>query len=530
MIALKMSEPKITPLARRLAEENGIDWRTLKGSGPEGTIVERDILSFLAKVMAGEIDLPPAPEEKSAPPEVIPDISQAQAMLAKEGVSLSDVIPVNEPVPTLGELTSLESALPPGSAASVFAARPGVAETPVMSDPLRPGFQEASFHGDSREDKHPTLGDFDIVFDDLGLDSPSLEAEAPAGTVFTPEPIPAMTAEPAPPGLDVAQFPGLSPEEKLTWPEVKVPSSDLANEVPHSEPAPLDLGDWGEPEVAAATPAEPPLPSLETPAEPQAPSSWDEPVTPEPTPAWQEPSSEPSFTTWQAETATPAWQAEAAPADTEGTPIHEAEAASGFAGMPEEPAASEVVAPPTPEAAPAAWSGLATPSAAAPVPPSGQEIPSPAPLRVQAWQRLVQVGAAAQAAETLAQAWHREVGMLPFLYRAAEKALADLELPLRAHKGVLEGEILRAYQAVPAHTLRGTLEALEAATEADGGLVVLILDGFDQLIFPGAKVLSLGRRLGEQALLSVSGDLEAQTASKLLERVAYYLERPILLA
>lgn len=51
-----------------------------------------------------------------------------------------------------------------------------------------------------------------------------------------------MTAEPAPPGLDVAQFPGLSPEEKLTWPEVKVPSSDLANEVPHSEPAPLELG------------------------------------------------------------------------------------------------------------------------------------------------------------------------------------------------------------------------------------------------------------------------------------------------
>ncbi|MBI5812742.1 MAG: E3 binding domain-containing protein [Meiothermus silvanus] len=88
-----MSEPKITPLARRLAEENGIDWRTLKGSGPEGTIVERDILSFLAKVMAGEIDLPPAPEEKSAPPEAIPDISQAQAMLAKEGVSQSRTYP-----------------------------------------------------------------------------------------------------------------------------------------------------------------------------------------------------------------------------------------------------------------------------------------------------------------------------------------------------------------------------------------------------------------------------------------------------
>ncbi|RTH11210.1 dihydrolipoamide acyltransferase, partial [Thermus scotoductus] len=57
-----MAEPKITPLARRLAEENGIDWRRLQGTGPEGTIVERDILAFLAKVMAGEVDLPPMPE------------------------------------------------------------------------------------------------------------------------------------------------------------------------------------------------------------------------------------------------------------------------------------------------------------------------------------------------------------------------------------------------------------------------------------------------------------------------------------
>ncbi|MER3482643.1 MAG: dihydrolipoamide acyltransferase, partial [Meiothermus sp.] len=48
-----MSEVKVTPLARRLAEENGIDWRRLNGTGPENTVVERDILGFLAKVMAG---------------------------------------------------------------------------------------------------------------------------------------------------------------------------------------------------------------------------------------------------------------------------------------------------------------------------------------------------------------------------------------------------------------------------------------------------------------------------------------------
>lgn len=581
MIALKMSEPKITPLARRLAEENGIDWRTLKGSGPEGTVVERDILSFLAKVMAGEIDLPPAPEEKLAPPEAIPDISQAQAMLAKEGVSLSDVIPASEPMPTLSELAPPEPITPPEPVASVFAAEPleaepiaakpfaaepvaeqpfgqeamaarsglaevsAVAEMPAMAESPRPSFQE---------DKHPTLGDFEIDFDDLGLDSPSLEAEAPAGG-FDSEPMPAVAAEPAPPSLDVTQFPGLTPEEKLTWPEVKVPSLDLASavaEAPHSEPAPLDLGEWGEPAVAEAAPAEPPLPSWEptpaweTPAASAeaAPPAWEEPAQPEPawsepTPAWQEPSVETVTPAWHAE-----WQAEPAPAEAPSfePPIHEApaEPVPSFAAMPEEPAPTpDIVAPPVPEMAPAAWSGFATTSADT-TPTSSpeayfirdsQEAPTPAaPLRVQAWQRLVQVGTAAQAAEILAQAWHREVGMLPLLYRATEKALADLELPLRANKGVLEGEVLKTYRATPAHTLRGTLEALEAAEEAGDGLAVLALDGFDQLIFPGAKVLSLGRSLGEQALLSVSGDLDPQTAGKLLERVAYYLERPILLA
>jgi hypothetical protein len=55
-------EPDIAPLARRLAEENNVDWRRLHGSGDGGRIVERDVLTFLAKVMAGEEDLDPTPE------------------------------------------------------------------------------------------------------------------------------------------------------------------------------------------------------------------------------------------------------------------------------------------------------------------------------------------------------------------------------------------------------------------------------------------------------------------------------------
>uniref|UniRef100_A0A7C2C1E6 Dihydrolipoamide acyltransferase n=1 Tax=Thermus islandicus TaxID=540988 RepID=A0A7C2C1E6_9DEIN len=95
-----MGEPRITPLARRLAEENGIDWRRLKGTGPDGTIVERDILAFLAKVMAGEVDLPPVPE---APPPLPPEeeLKRAQEALGREGVDLADLIPEPPKAPTL---------------------------------------------------------------------------------------------------------------------------------------------------------------------------------------------------------------------------------------------------------------------------------------------------------------------------------------------------------------------------------------------------------------------------------------------
>jgi ABC-type amino acid transport substrate-binding protein len=55
-------EPDISPLAKRLAEENNVNWRGLHGSGAGGKIVERDVLEYLAKVMAGEEDLNPTAE------------------------------------------------------------------------------------------------------------------------------------------------------------------------------------------------------------------------------------------------------------------------------------------------------------------------------------------------------------------------------------------------------------------------------------------------------------------------------------
>ncbi|TBH17523.1 E3 binding domain-containing protein [Thermus thermamylovorans] len=104
-----MGEPRITPLARRLAEENGIDWRRLQGTGPDGAIVERDILAYLARVMAGEVDLPPMPEE---PPPLPPaeELKRAQEALGREGVDLADLLP-KPPASQAEEALDLEPAL-----------------------------------------------------------------------------------------------------------------------------------------------------------------------------------------------------------------------------------------------------------------------------------------------------------------------------------------------------------------------------------------------------------------------------------
>ncbi len=79
-----MNDPGIAPLAQRLAEENNVDWRTLRGSGDGGSVVEGDVLTYLARVMSGEEAIYPTsepapeslrawPEEPQRHPEVAPD-------------------------------------------------------------------------------------------------------------------------------------------------------------------------------------------------------------------------------------------------------------------------------------------------------------------------------------------------------------------------------------------------------------------------------------------------------------------------
>jgi pyruvate dehydrogenase E2 component (dihydrolipoamide acetyltransferase) len=58
---------RISPIARRLADENGIDVRTLTGTGPSGRVVERDVqMAIEAKKTAAPAVSAPAPQAAPA--------------------------------------------------------------------------------------------------------------------------------------------------------------------------------------------------------------------------------------------------------------------------------------------------------------------------------------------------------------------------------------------------------------------------------------------------------------------------------
>lgn len=68
-VAEPVGRIKISPLARRMADELGVDVRTLKGTGPGGRIIERDVKAVAAVVAVAPVVPPtkPAPVAPIAP-------------------------------------------------------------------------------------------------------------------------------------------------------------------------------------------------------------------------------------------------------------------------------------------------------------------------------------------------------------------------------------------------------------------------------------------------------------------------------
>ena len=295
-----MSEVQISPLAKRLAEENSIDWRKIRGTGPEGRVIERDILTYLARIMSGEADLPAEPDKSepagpSSMPAAVPgnvaNYAAASAGLAKEGVDLSALIggfPSASSLPTLEaplDFGSFEPA-PPTAPPTVFSSPPSTINTSLSQEPVF----EIDFDDDESEIvfENPTMLDepdvpaiqepvwiapvIEPVVTEPAWVAPQTMTSEPAWTAAVPAPEPIMAAAVIEPATPVVSAPlWTSSVESATVPTPVV-----------SEPI------WAAP-VVPVTPE--PVWTVPTPVEPEIAPVW---VTPTPSlpvqePAWSMP-------------------------------------------------------------------------------------------------------------------------------------------------------------------------------------------------------------------------------------------------
>ncbi len=87
---------KASPIARRMAQEQGIDLASIQGTGPEGRIVKEDVLRAAA---AGSRQAPAAPPQRPAPrPRTGPDVeveepTRMQATIARRMAQSKSTVP-----------------------------------------------------------------------------------------------------------------------------------------------------------------------------------------------------------------------------------------------------------------------------------------------------------------------------------------------------------------------------------------------------------------------------------------------------
>ena len=87
-------EVKASPLARRLAEEMGVDLASLKGSGPEGRIVKEDVLAAGGGRQKADRRRPqPAAERPSGPDVEVIEPTRMQATIARRMAEAKSTVP-----------------------------------------------------------------------------------------------------------------------------------------------------------------------------------------------------------------------------------------------------------------------------------------------------------------------------------------------------------------------------------------------------------------------------------------------------
>ncbi len=552
-----MNEVQISPLAKRLAEENSIDWRKIRGTGPESRVIERDILTYLARIMSGEADLPAEPDksEPSGPssmPAALPgnvaNFAAASAGLAKEGVDLSALIggivpiaatSINEaPLPPL-DFGTLEVAPVPAIAPALFEpvhVMPEPMVMPVIPVPViaaAPVLDEPVFEMDFDDDEpaivfeNPTMLDVPYaveVVTDSGDELPVWTAPVvvpasipePAMPVFiAPEPVAPVFIAPEP----VAPV-FIAPEPVMpvfVAPEPVVPVFVAPEPVVPAWTAPVEPI-WAMPEPVVV------VPPVEV-----APVFIAEPVIP-PAPAWTAP--EPIFIA--PEPVAPIWTAPEpvlppAPVWTAPESLYVAPPVlvPEIAPEPVYVAPEPVVPVVLPEVVPA----MVVPEVVA-VPAPGFQAPSTGVLtdyfQLFVARREINTKPLEDICVQLSASLNnREITNELFLARAVARAVHLLDLE-KFSLARLEGMGLQAYQVDGLQ--HSFLEALQGLSRASHGVSegLLVVDasrlGVDDLVLPG-KVGVLA--LGNKGKLTLSGNLSPLKSTEFLQKIAELLENPV---
>ncbi|WP_291423571.1 E3 binding domain-containing protein [Deinococcus sp.] len=479
---------RIAPLAKILAEANGIEWQDLHGTGAGDQIVEQDILDYLSRVMSGEAEPPSTPVDAPPPDwngEDIPGAGMFDvSALSRAGVDsdITDFVQQGRPAGVQPAAPQVPGTSAPALASDDFELEdaPDVVPPPAVSvpvptaapvAPVAPAFGAAGLSVPST----PVSSTLPGVAGGLATGAAGV-ATGGLGSLLSrlyhkeeaPAAVPAPEVQPAP----VIQAPQVS-TPSFTAPEVKLPEVKA-------------------PEVAAPAFTAPSTP-LTTPAMPTVPAM----------------------------PATPAEPAVTAPAFTAPVPAENRIAVPVAPAMPT-PAASF-----TPEPEPVASPAPAPSVPAAPSTAATPEVPRDAVWFGTYLRRSADVSQLSDLRGQLSEALEQDVPLALLVARAAQRHADTLGLKTVAMQDV---------QANEAHSVgEGSLrEALQASHLLFSGQPdLLIVDAgtleLDDLHYPHTTTLSVGRVEGGRAGLSIQGDVDQAKAAQFLAAVAQTLEKPVIL-
>lgn len=251
---------RIAPLAKILAEANGIEWEHLSGTGPSGQITEQDILDYLTRVMSGEAEPPSTPVDAPPPDwtgeDTLPDMSQFDtSALSKAGVE-SDLTDYMQNQSSAAATPALdtddfelddEPAPAPEPVLPAASAPVSVPETPAPAAPAAGGLGSLLsrlYHKDETPaapavttpapSPAPTT-----PAPAISTPAPSLESNQPAFTAPVAETVPAPVAAPPVESVKPAPEAPAAPSQP-TFTPAPTPVDPTVTEAAVTEPAPVE--------------------------------------------------------------------------------------------------------------------------------------------------------------------------------------------------------------------------------------------------------------------------------------------------